>query len=48
MNDHFVFLVGWSKGGFACAYASEFILTISNKVILYAFQTYLHVLLVFR
>ena len=47
MNYPFIFLVGWGRGGFACACVLGFILEISNKVILYALQTYLHVLPVF-
>ena len=47
MNGLF-FLVGGVERGFACTCVLGFILAISNKVILYALQTYLHVLAVFR
>ena len=43
INGPFVFLVGWGRGGFACACVLGFIIAISNKVILFALQTYLHV-----
>ena len=48
MNAPFAFLAGWGRVGICMCWRLRINLAISNKVILNALQTYLHVLAVFR